>query len=185
MLPRSKIFIFISPCFFFFIGTEFYQGSLLSSLITTLPPELPRDGNELLELNLQIITTGTISGSRGLMSSTIDMVDEALNNPNLDKLHRFLYELKVRTIYIMTLQSYLVWVQPANSPTFDSSRGRRKLQDTFAVLDETPSDENFKSGLSVKRKLWVKSLDDLGLIYVTPLMMERTWLFPIFSQGIG
>ncbi|OXA42147.1 hypothetical protein Fcan01_23165 [Folsomia candida] len=156
MRPPLKIFIVTSIWFFFFIGTEFYQGSLFSSLITTSPPELPTSTSALLDLKLQIITTGGYyNGTSELQLSTVMyMIRDSIYKPdNTKKLNTMLTQLRHSIMFIPTENSFMLAAQLANLQTFDFNRSIRKLEDTFAILDESPRDENFISGLRTKRKL--------------------------------
>ncbi|OXA46155.1 hypothetical protein Fcan01_19060 [Folsomia candida] len=186
MLSGPKLFIVTSIWFFFFTGAEFYQGALFSSLITTSPPELPASTNALVDSNLQIITTGTVYGDYGAQSTALDMIhdslDKLITSTNLKTL---LIQLRRRSIFISTHNSFMFGVELANSQTFYYDKRTRKLEDTFAVLDDTPRAQKIISGLRSKRTLRLKSFDDVPLFFVKPLTMERTWLFPIISLGIG
>ncbi|OXA39332.1 hypothetical protein Fcan01_25914 [Folsomia candida] len=140
MLPRSKIFIVTSVFFFFMIGTEFYQGSLFSSLITTSPPELPISTDELINLNLQIITTGYVYGGGGQTSTAVEMIYDSLRKSKYGT--KLLTHLRRRSKFIPTRNSFMLGVQLANSQQFYFNRSIRKLEETFAILDETRQAES-------------------------------------------
>ncbi|OXA49081.1 Pyruvate dehydrogenase E1 component [Folsomia candida] len=191
ILPRSKSFIIISIFFFFMIGSEFYQGSLFSSLITTTPPQLPKCNQDVLDSDLDVITTGTTYGlgeGPTLDNSVVMdfMIPDVLQRIDGDtNLYKMLTNFKNKVIVVSTVNQFAFATNISDSLKFDYIRGEKKLKETFAILDNEEHVYNFVQGLQAKRKLWVKALDGLGLFYVHPVMMERSWLFPLFSQGLG
>ncbi|OXA41931.1 hypothetical protein Fcan01_23092 [Folsomia candida] len=96
-----------------------------------------------------------------------------------------LTQLLHSSMFIPTKNSFLFGVQLANLQTYNFNGSTRKLPETFAILDEIPFVEDFIFGLRTKRTLWVKSFNDIPLFSIMPLMMKRTWLFPLVSIGIG
>ncbi|OXA46020.1 hypothetical protein Fcan01_19267 [Folsomia candida] len=186
MLPNSNPFICISVCFFFMIGSEFYQGSLLSSLITRAPPHLPKSNQEVVDLNLEVITTG-VAGAKMKTSMVVDgMIPDKMGRIDKDSnLYKMLIQLKNRTILIPSYYQFELGMNISDSFEYEFNGSKRKLKETFAIFDNDQNVDDFVEGLRTKKNLRVKTLDGLGLFYINPIVMDRTWLFPLFSRGLG
>lgn len=185
-----KPFVIITVFYFFMMGSEFYQGSLFSSLISTTPPQLPNSKEGVLNSNMEIITTGTTSGGSKVKfehSSVVDfMIPEFLRKTeNGTNLHQILTKLKSRALYVPALNKFEFGIEIADSLEFKVNGVKKKLGETFAIVDNEKHVANFLDGLRSKRTLWSRRFDELGLFHVAPIMMHRTWLFPILSEGLG
>lgn len=179
ILPSPKPFIVIAICSFFMIGSEFYQGSLFSSLIATIPPQLPQSNQEALDSNLEIITIGSTFGSPNVhgkyeYSVVVDLMIPALLEKTSEnsRLHQMLIKLKNKAIYVSTLYTGEFWAgwKISDSLEFDFNHHKKQLKETFAIVGQVVHVSNFVEGLRTKRVLWSKTFEGFGLFHILPVV---------------
>ncbi|OXA38858.1 hypothetical protein Fcan01_26466 [Folsomia candida] len=184
----SVLFVVLRVLMFFLVGSVFYQGSIFSSLIITLPPILPSTLESLVDSQIQIITTTRVydSGYRSMLTNFL--IDDVINTtkPGSNLFHT-LTQVKKRTKFIDSSSSFAVGLSISESLRVKFGSGEvNKVSDTFAVINAENELVEMLSAIGLMGDVHVvRSLEAPIFFINNPICIGGKMLLPLISIGFG
>lgn len=182
------LFVVLRVLMFFLVGSVFYQGSIFSSLIITLPPILPSTLESLVDSQIQIITTTRVydSGYRSMLTNFL--IDDVINTtkPGSNLFHT-LTQVKKRTKFIDSSSSFAVGLSISESLRVKFGSGEvNKVSDTFAVINAENELVEMLSAIGLMGDVHVvRSLEAPIFFINNPICIGGKMLLPLISIGFG
>ncbi|OXA36672.1 hypothetical protein Fcan01_28560 [Folsomia candida] len=191
IVSHFPVIIVIFVLSFYLLGTVFYQGSMFSSLVAVIPPNLPSTLEQIVESKLQVITTSSVElrEVNKFVSILNHIMIDDVSRRAIDslKLQRALPKLKALSKFVLTKAPFLsgTKISAEHNVEFEDHSFNR-VRDIFAIIDLEHHLEEMLAGLVVKREPYVVRDSEPPVFYLDmPIHITRGFMNSVIPPTIG